>query len=180
MTAANALPHDSLTVFQPGPPLSAAQIRSHVNLIQEVMRAVMKENTHFGVIPGCKKPSLWKPGAEVLFTTFRIAVDPRIEDLSTSDEARFRVTAFATSASGVQLGSSAGEASSSEEKYKWREVVCEEEWDATAEDQRRRKWKRSRESTYSVQQVRTQIADVRNTVLKMARSSAPSSPWPCR
>lgn len=152
-------------------PLTAIEIRAQVNLIQEVMKAVMRENTHYGVIPGCKKPSLWKPGAEVLFTTFHIFVDPAIEDLSTSDEARFRVTAHAKSASG-SLGSAVGEASSDEEKYKWREMVCEEEWDATPENQRRTKWKNGRNGAYPVYQVRASIADCRNTVLKMAAKRA--------
>lgn len=151
---------------------TAVEIRAQVNLIQEVMRAVMKENTHYGVIPGCQKPSLWKPGAEVLFATFRVAVDPVAEDLSTPDEARFRVVARATSNHGLQLGSAMGEASSSEEKYKWREVVCDEEWDATAEDQRRHKWKRGKQGAWSIRQVRTQIADCRNTILKMAAKRA--------
>lgn len=149
-------------------PQTAIEIRAHVNLIQEVMRAVMKENTHYGVIPGCQKPSLWKPGAEVLFATFRVSVDPVVEDLSGPEEARFRVTAYGSSSSGMRLGSSVGEASSDEEKYKWREVVCAEEWDATTEDHRRTKWKRGKQGPWSVQQIRTNIADCRNTVLKMA------------
>lgn len=153
-------------------PLTAIEIRAQVNLIQEVMKAVMKENTHYGVIPGCKKPSLWKPGAEVLFTTFHIFVDPAIEDLSTSDEARFRVMAHAKSAAGFSLGSAVGEASSDEEKYKWREIVCQEEWDATPENQRRTKWKSGRANPYCVYQVRANIADCRNTVLKMAAKRA--------
>ncbi len=163
-----------LTLYQPeaAKPQTAIEIRAHVNLIQEVMRAVMKENTHYGKIPGCLKPSLWKPGAEVLFTTFRVSVDPIVEDLSTDDEARFRVTARGTSNSGIQLGSAVGEASSDEEKYKWREVVCLEEWEATPEDRRRLKWKRSQKGAYSIQQIRTNIADCRNTIVKMASKRA--------
>lgn len=153
-------------------PQTAVEIRAHVNLIQEVMKAVMKENTHYGIIPGCQKPSLWKPGAEVLFTTFRISVDPTVDDMSTFDEARFRVTARAVSSGGIQLGSAVGEASSAEEKYQWREVVCIEEWDATSEDKRRLKWKRGKTAAYSIQQIRTNIADCRNTVLKMAAKRA--------
>ena len=58
-------------------PMTAADVRSHVNLVQEVMKAVMLEGTHYGKIPGTPKPSLWKPGAEVLAATFRIAVKDR-------------------------------------------------------------------------------------------------------
>lgn len=152
--------------------MTALDIRAHVNLIQEVMQAVMKQDTHYGIIPGCKKPSLWKPGAEVLFTTFHISVDQLVDDLSTPDEARFRVTAKATSFNGVPLGSAVGEASSDEEKYKWREIVCQEEYDATPENRRRDKWKNGRQKPFMVQQVRTNIADCRNTVLKMAAKRA--------
>jgi hypothetical protein len=42
-------------------------------LIQEVMQAVMQEGYHYGVIPGTEKPTLLKPGAEKLTTTFRLA-----------------------------------------------------------------------------------------------------------
>ena len=41
------------------PPFGVAEIRKRTHMIQEVMRGVMKENTHYGVIPGTPKPSLW-------------------------------------------------------------------------------------------------------------------------
>lgn len=151
-------------------PQTAIQIRAQVNLIQEVMHAVMKENVHYGVIPGCKKPSLYKPGSEKLLSTFHIAIEPIVEDLSTSDEKRYRVITRATSiGSGSYLGSGVGEASSSEEKYKWRAAVCDEEFDATPEDRRRIKYKSSGNGFYNTKQVRAEIADVANTVLKMAK-----------
>ena len=59
-----------------GGPLSADDIRAQINLIQEVMRGVMKVNIHFGTIPGTTKPTLYKAGAEKLLSTFRIAVAP--------------------------------------------------------------------------------------------------------
>src|SRR5690348_3251603 len=89
---------------------TAADIREQVNLVQEVMQAVMKKDTHYGVIPGSKKPSLYKPGAEVLMATFRIAVSYQIEDLSTPDSVRYRVRALGThQTSGTVLGEGAGE-----------------------------------------------------------------------
>lgn len=152
-------------------PHTAVEIRAQVNLIQEVMKAVMKPDVHYGVIPGCGKPSLYKAGAEKLLSTFHIAVEPIVEDLSTPDEARFRVVTRATSiGSGVYLGSGVGEASSAEDKYQWREVVCDEEFDATPEDRRRIKYKRGKNNThYTVKQVRANVADITNTVLKMAK-----------
>lgn len=43
-----------------------------VNLIKEAMRRCMVEGQHHGTIPGCKKPSLWKPGAELICTLFQL------------------------------------------------------------------------------------------------------------
>lgn len=149
---------------------TAAEIRSQVNLIQEVMQAVMKDGIHFGTIPGTPKPSLYKPGSEKILSTFRIAIEPVVTDLSNPDEARFRVETRATSqGTGAYLGSGVGEASSFEEKYKWRKAVCEQEFDETPEDRRRKVWKRGSDGPYQIAQVRTQPADVANTILKMAK-----------
>ena len=154
--------------------LTAAQVRGQVQLIQQVMSAVMKEGTHYGTIPGTDKPSLLKPGAEVLMTTFRIAVDPRIEDLSGPDEVRYRITCVGThQTSGTVMGAGIGECSSNEEKYKWKRAN-DREFDATSEDRRRLKYgydKRERKE-YEVKQVRTEPADVANTILKMAKKRA--------
>lgn len=153
-------------------PATAAEIRAQVNLIQEVMRAVMQEGVHFGTIPGTQKPSLYKPGSEKILSTFRIAIEPVTTDLSTHDEARYRVETRATSqATGMYLGSGVGECSSMEEKYKWRSAVCNEEFDETPEDRRRAVWKRGKDGkpNYQIKQVRTNHADVANTILKMAK-----------
>lgn len=157
------------------PALTAEQVRSRVNLIQQVMRGVMKNGTDYGTIPGAgEKKTLFKSGAELLAATFQIAVDPLVEDLSTSDEVHFRVVCRATSqVTGDYLGSGIGEASSDEEKYHWRKAVCEEEFNEAAEDRRRIKWSKGRGGTaYQTKQVRTNPADVANTVLKMAKKRA--------
>lgn len=154
--------------------LTARDIRANVNLIQEVMKEVMKKDVHYGVIPGCKKPSLYKPGSEKILSTFRLAVDPQVEDLSTEDCARFRVIARVTHiGSGQFVGSGIGECSSDEDKYRWRKAVCEEEFNETPEDRRREKWFKAYEKpAYQVKQVRTNVADVANTILKMAKKRA--------
>lgn len=148
---------------------SAAEIRARVNRLQEVMRAVMKENVHYGVIPGTDKPTIYKPGAEVVLMTFRIAAQVgNIEDLSGPDEARYRVTMRGISqVDATFLGEGSGECSSSEAKYRWRAPVCDQEFEETAEDRRRAVWKRSTGGAYQQKQVRTEPVDVANTVLKM-------------
>lgn len=156
-------------------PLTAVQIKAQVNLIQEVMQAVMKQDIHYGTIPGTPKPTLYKAGAEKILSTFKIGVDPESEDLSVGDEVRYRVKAKGfDQLSGALLGVGVGECSSSEEKYKWRRPVCDEEFDETPEDRKRIVWKRGsgNNPNYQVKQVRTNPADVANTILKMAKKRA--------
>lgn len=150
---------------------SAPEVRDRVNLVQTVMRSVMKKDTHFGTIPFTPKPTLYKAGAEVLCMTFKIAQEYKIEDLSTQSEARYRVICVGRhQLSGISLGEGVGECSSMEEKYAYRAAVCKEEFDAAPEAQKRVKWSKGKNgaAAYSVNQVKTNPADLANTVLKMA------------
>ena len=170
MNAVVEMKTGALAAQQSGGRMAVADIISHVATVQEVMRAVMKPDVHFGVIPGTDKPTLLKPGAEVLCMAFRIADSYEIEDLSTPDTVRYRVTCTGThQTTGVMLGTGMGEASSAEEKYKWRKAY-KDEFEATPANLRREKkgWDKKKRETYSVMQVRTEPADLANTVLKMA------------
>lgn len=155
----------------PNLPTTAKEIQAQVQVIQQVMAAVMKEGTHYGKIPGCgDKDTLLKPGAEKLMATFKLAADPKVEDLSNADEVRYRVTVRMMTFDGRFVGAGIGECSSSEEKYKWRYAVCDEEFDETPEDRRREKWvKKWQKPAYKIKQVRTNPSDVANTILKMAK-----------
>jgi hypothetical protein len=155
-------------------PLSALAIQAQVNTIQEVMNQVMKPNVHYGVIPGCKEPSLFKPGAEKIMATFRLSADPEVIDISDSDQIRYRVKLRLVSSSGVFVGCGIGECSSNEEKYKWRRAVCKEEFDEAPVDRKREKWSKGFQNkpNYKQQQIRTEPADLANTILKMAKKRA--------
>lgn len=148
--------------------MAVADIISHVAMVQEVMRAVMRPEVHYGVIPGTgDKPTLYKQGAEVLCMAFRVADSYQVEDLSTADVVRYRVTCTGVhQVNGVVLGTGMGEASSGEEKYKWRKA-WDEEFDATPANLRRVK-----SGKYKTKQVRTEPADLANTILKMANKRA--------
>lgn len=148
---------------------AAKRIQAQINMIQEVMKQVMKKDVHYGIIPGCKKPSLYKPGAEKIMATFRLVADnPIIEDLSTNDAIRYRVTQRILNTEGALVGAATGECSSDEEKYKWRRPVCQEEFDETSEDRRREKWSSYQGKSQKNKQIRTNPSDVANTILKMA------------
>lgn len=163
-----------------GKPLTALDIQSQVNTIQHVMKQVMKEGVHFGKIPGTNAPSLYKPGAEKIMATFRLSADPEVTDLSTADQIRYQVKVRLTSPTGVNVGAGIGECSSSEEKYKWRSAVCQEEFDDSEPARKREKWCKGKYDTrnrsygkpYKVQQLRTEPADLANTILKMAKKRA--------
>lgn len=152
--------------------LTAADVRAQVNLMQDVMAEVMRDGTHYGTIPGTKSKSLYKAGAEKLMATFRLAGDPDVTDLSQNGEIAYRVKVRLSTPNGQFIGAGIGECSSSEEKYSWRAAVCDEEWDETPDNRRRTKFSKYQGRVEKKKQVRTNPADVANTILKMAKKRA--------
>jgi len=163
--------------------LTVKQMVADKNLILSAINEAMVKNMDYGVIPGCVKPSLWKPGAEKLAMMFKLAGEPiEVKDIGSEDEVRYRVvTRFVHSVTGNVVAYGVGEASSNEEKYKWRKASCEEEYEETAETHRRKKWvpsyknhqkvwnkEKGRYEMELILQVRTNPADLANTILKMA------------
>lgn len=53
--------------------MSVDELVQHVELVRDALRRVMKKDIHYGIIPGCQKPSLLQPGAELLCLLFRMA-----------------------------------------------------------------------------------------------------------
>ena len=154
--------------------VTTEELLNRVQRIREVQAKVMKDGVDYGTIQGCgDKPTLLKPGAETLLLAFEMAAVPdqlTIQDLGNEDEVRYRVvTPIVHVPTGRVCGHGVGECSSMEEKYKWRKAVCQEEWEETDPDRRRVKWAKSRDGAYQVSQVRTNKADVANTVLKMGK-----------
>ena len=151
-----------------------SQLQRRMRLITEVMANVLEEGKDYGRIPGTDKPTLYKPGAEKLMLTFQLAAArPDLEDLTTVDEVRYRVSVPIEGPEGRVLAVGIGEASSNEEKYRWRKPVCDEEWDETPAACRREKWFRGQGGkAYKGKQLRTSPADLANTVLKMAHKRA--------
>ena len=155
-------------------PRTLAEMRAQKALIQEFLGGVMKQNVHYGVIPGTDKPTLYKPGSEVILSGLNLAVEPVEQNLSTPDEVHYIVhVRILTMKTRFFIGEGVGEASSNESKYKWRGAVCDEEFEETPADRRREVWKKGgKEGPYKLKQVRTEPADIANTVLKMAKKRA--------
>lgn len=165
--------NNEITVYQGHAVATAGEMVAHALRVQEVIKSVMKESVHYGKIPGTKKNTLYKPGAETLCATFHIAPtfpDSRIIEDRFEDGVRFRVTCVGVhQGSGVVVAEGMGSCSSHEEKYKWCKAY-KREWEETPPDRRRIQYGYDREkrTEYQVLQVRVETADIENTLLKMA------------
>lgn len=155
--------------------MSVMDLQDRLRRMLEVQKNVMKEGIHYGKIPGCNKDSLYQPGAQILSVTFKVGTRPsNIESDSDTTRVHYRVTLEAfDQVTGLVLGYGVGECSSDEDKYAWRESICDEEFDSTPDQLKRIKYKRGKNNShYTVKQISTNPADVANTVLKMAKKRA--------
>ena len=101
-------------------PLSVAEMRTQVDHIQQMMKAVMKNKEHYGTIPGCgNKPALLKPGAEKLGMVFRLRPEYDIEEKELDGghrEYRIKTNLYHMS-TGEPAGQGVGVCLTSEPKY---------------------------------------------------------------
>ena len=109
-----------------------ASVTNRVALIQQVYKNIMQPDVHYGVIPGTPKPSLWKPGAEVVLMALNAAATfpaERVFRVLDKDFVMYEITA-AIKSNGSQeiIAEGIGLCSSREEKYAYRKgaVVCPE------------------------------------------------------
>jgi hypothetical protein len=144
------------------------EIKNQVDEIRELMTKIMKKGIHYGKIGAVGQPTLFKAGAEMLISyfglTFRTLTD-REENMP--DKYRIRIKAQLYKNERL-LGEAFGEASSQEEKFKWRKAICKEEYEATDDDLKRIVYKKMYGKIVQVMQVRVPTDDIANTVLKMA------------
>lgn len=158
-----------LAVSKQGP-MTAVEIRKQVNLIQQVMREVMVEGEHYGVIPGCKKKSLFKPGGEKLAMTFRLGA--RYEELPGSVESdnfiNYKIDCeLFHILTGQVVGHGRGTCNSKEKKYRTRMVYANK---ATEEEKviGKKETRQGDKGKYDVYIVPQDPWDVQNTIYKMA------------
>jgi len=97
-------------------------VLKQVNVIQEIMRAVMHQDEHYGTIPGTKKPSLYKPGAEKLSLVFRLRPEYEIRrsDLPNGHREYEVVCTLFHIPTGQSVGQGVGSATTMEGKYRYR------------------------------------------------------------
>lgn len=98
------------------------EILKQVQLIQQIMTAVMKEGEHYGTIPGTKKPTLYQSGADKLNLTFRL--EPRPEIIQAIEREDFisytaKVSLYHIP-TGKLIATGIGSCNSRETKYRYR------------------------------------------------------------
>lgn len=162
--------------------LSPSEVKQQVNALQHLMKQVMREETHFGTIPGTPKPTLYKPGAEKICLMFGLAASFtwEREDLKNGHR-EYTVRCHLRSRSGRLVAEGIGVCSTMESKYRYR-------WDSTDKPVPKAYWdtrdqtllggeqfvpRKKGGSWLIFQRVEvTDPADVYNTVAKMAKKRA--------
>lgn len=132
----------------------ATVLRQRVAAVHSAYKSVMKDGVHYGIIPGTgKKPSLLKPGAEMLCTQFRLVPSYEVERTDLPGGHReYGVTCTLTKLDTGQIWAQGiGLCTTMESKYRYR-------WHGYGSGRKRTE--------------NPDIADTYNTVLKMAKKRA--------
>lgn len=105
--------------------MSIESLKKQVQIIKKLMDEVMIEDVHYGIIPGTKKKTLYKPGADKLCFLFRL--EPLYEIIREEREKEFiAYTVQCTlmhSPTGKEIATGLGSCNSRETKYYWRYEV---------------------------------------------------------
>jgi hypothetical protein len=193
-TNGNGTSENSLLVMQA---ITPKQLLEQVNLIQQVMRDVMKEKEHYGKIPGCgDKMVLMKSGAEKLCFTFRLRPEFDVtETVYQNGHKEFRVKCKIFSmVTGLPVADGVGSCSTLESKYRYRtgptestgRSVPKEYWDLRKSDPQKAQeilggkgftTKKNDAGNWEIFRQGEKVendnpADQYNTVLKMAKKRA--------
>lgn len=163
------------------------ELKTRANMVTNIKREIMRNGTHFGVIPGCgDKPTLLKNGAELLCMAFKLAPDAKVEiqDLGNGHREYTVTTTLTSIVTGTPIATGLGSCSTMESKYRYRNVAdFERTGQPIPADSKERKAE-YRKMGYGMKKIDGQwewvhfkdaaktenpdIADTYNTVLKMA------------
>lgn len=101
--------------------LTTAEVKWQLEALIELQKEVMVQGHDYGIIPGTNKPTLYKPGAEMICVLYKLSPDPEIvyrhEDYDRpffAYEARVRLVSRLT---GEVVAGGIGQANSFERRY---------------------------------------------------------------
>lgn len=178
--------------------VSPQQVVAQVKHVQDIMKSVMREGEHYGKIPGTKKQCLFKSGAEILGLTFRLIPEFDVAQKDFGNGHReITVTCRLRNPAGSLVGQGVGSCSTMESKYRWRsgadledtgKPIPKEYWDAKKDNPAKAQAiiggkgfvaKKNDLDAWTIhaksvgdRSENPDIADVWNTVLKMAKKRA--------
>ena len=104
------------------------EAKNRINMLQDYVQRIMISGIDYGLIPGCPKPSLLKPGAEKLLDFFGysklVTVLNRIENLEDSYVSYEVKTSLISKNTGVVEAEGVGSCNSREQEYKNSDPFC--------------------------------------------------------
>lgn len=103
-------------------PVSTDSLVKQVQAIQQAMKSVMEDGVHYGKIPGCgEKPALLKPGAEKIGLMFRLGAyfDPQYVELPGGHREIKVICTLKSIINGETIGQGVGSCSTMESKYRY-------------------------------------------------------------
>lgn len=100
---------------------AVTDLRRRRDLLQALMRDTMVEGLHYGAPPGTERPTLLKPGAEMLCSMFRLSpsFDVQLRELP-QNHREYTATCTLSAWDGRQIASGIGSATTMESKHRWR------------------------------------------------------------
>lgn len=117
---------NAVTVYEPPRELSVVEVKAQVAKVQNLMRDLMQEGTHYGEsFQGDKKKNLLKPGADKLCFMFRLRPDftQDIKELPGGHMEVLTRCQIYHIESGNKIAEGVGFASTMESKYRWRNAA---------------------------------------------------------
>lgn len=160
--------------------LSIEQAQKTFTNLQAFIKTQMRQGTDYGIIPGCKKPSLYKPGAEklVFFHGLGVKLEPTSEtivDWKSSPQFfnfAYRATVYNPRTMAV-IATADGSCNSKEEKYAYRWVPEKQVPRGTNKEELQSKSMKGKYGAFVVYRLdNTEIAGLNNTICKMAQKRA--------
>jgi len=156
---------------------STTDVINQIEQIQDLMKAAMKENEHYGKIPGCgDKLVLLKPGAEKLAFMFRLAptYEIKIRELEKGHREYEVITTLTHIASQKVISQGVGICSTMESKFRYRYIDSQIKPSKLEAEKLKKegkgKWRKSGNDWIWQERIENQdISDNYNTVLKMAK-----------
>ena len=105
------------------------RVKDIPKMLDLFFRSVLKEGTDYGIIPGTSKPSLYKPGAELLQFLFKFRSKSEIVskiEITDPEKPYFEyiVETMIISQTGEELGKAAGSANTRETKHAFRRDIA--------------------------------------------------------